>query len=459
MCQSVADIRVLAALIQPDAGGVGPFSARPGSRTLQPRSAGAVDRLAEQRQHRARARHRPLGGDLRHDLGVGSRSVADPVRGEQRDGLLVGGDVRPRPAPPGRRRARPAGSAKAARGEPHPVKPVGVLGVRGLRGATRLAAAAHALERSFSVLAGVASVKVTRAVTRADAAAVLDQRLERRPGARRDDVAAHREDDAADHQPGDDGPEGAIDAAGDAVARDRRGDRARDGREDGRPVLPGRTELLAPPEPPPVPPPSPGRPLPVVPGAQCAAVIVSLIRVTLPLRASARPCTVTPLFSEIDVRARMLPTKADVVPKRRGAADLPEDVARLGAVDEVHVARRRGDQRRGGLEDEHGVGVALGVERERPGEAERRRRLVDAGREREAAEVGGQQRRRRAPGGVVVGGGEVRLRLERDGVGRVDRPVHGAGREARDRRPGLTPRSPLIVVGPVLVTVCPARTA
>jgi hypothetical protein len=45
------------------------------------------------------------------------------------------------------------------------VKPVGVLGVRGLRGATRLAAAAHALERSFSVLAGVASEKVTRAVT------------------------------------------------------------------------------------------------------------------------------------------------------------------------------------------------------------------------------------------------------------------------------------------------------
>ena len=45
------------------------------------------------------------------------------------------------------------------------MKPVGVLGVRGRRGAMRLAAAAHALERIFSVLAGVASVKVTRALT------------------------------------------------------------------------------------------------------------------------------------------------------------------------------------------------------------------------------------------------------------------------------------------------------
>lgn len=33
MCQSVAVVRVLAALIQPMGGGVGPFNARPGSRT------------------------------------------------------------------------------------------------------------------------------------------------------------------------------------------------------------------------------------------------------------------------------------------------------------------------------------------------------------------------------------------------------------------------------------------
>ena len=42
-------------------------------------------------------------------------------------------------------------------------------------------------------------------------------------------------------------------------------------------------------------------------------------------------------------------------PERGGAADLPEDVACLCAVDEPHAARRRGDQRRAGLEDEDGV--------------------------------------------------------------------------------------------------------
>ena len=52
-------------------------------------------------------------------------------------------------------------------------------------------------------------------------------------------------------------------------------------------------------------------------------------------------------------------------PERRGAADLPEDVARLRAVDEPHPAGRGGDQRRAGLEDEDGAGIALRVERER----------------------------------------------------------------------------------------------
>src|ERR1019366_3096130 len=67
---------------------------------------------------------------------------------------------------------------------------------------------------------------------------------------------------------------------------------------------------------PPVPPP----PVPPPPVAQCAAVIVSLINVTAPLRASARPSTVTPLPIEIDVKARMLPLKTDDVPS---VAELP----------------------------------------------------------------------------------------------------------------------------------------
>ena len=54
--------------------------------------------------------------------------------------------------------------------------------------------------------------------------------------------------------------------------------------------------------------------------AQVGEVIVSSSRVTAPLRASARPSTVSPVFTEIDVRARMVPAKAEFVPR---VAELP----------------------------------------------------------------------------------------------------------------------------------------
>ena len=54
--------------------------------------------------------------------------------------------------------------------------------------------------------------------------------------------------------------------------------------------------------------------------AQVGEVIVSSSRVTAPLRASARPAMVSPVFTEIDVRARMLPAKAEFVPR---VAELP----------------------------------------------------------------------------------------------------------------------------------------
>ena len=70
--------------------------------------------------------------------------------------------------------------------------------------------------------------------------------------------------------------------------------------------------------PPPGPVPAPGVvPLPV---AQLPGLMVSLISVTAPLRASTRPCTVTALFTEIEVRARMLPAKVEAVPS---VAELP----------------------------------------------------------------------------------------------------------------------------------------
>ena len=47
---------------------------------------------------------------------------------------------------------------------------------------------------------------------------------------------------------------------------------------------------------------------------------MSLIKVTAPLRASARPFSLTPSFIVIDVSARMLPAKFVVVPS---VAELP----------------------------------------------------------------------------------------------------------------------------------------
>jgi hypothetical protein len=54
--------------------------------------------------------------------------------------------------------------------------------------------------------------------------------------------------------------------------------------------------------------------------AQAGVVIVSSSRVTAPFRASARPSTVSPVVTVIDVRARIVPTKVEPVPS---AAELP----------------------------------------------------------------------------------------------------------------------------------------
>ena len=50
------------------------------------------------------------------------------------------------------------------------------------------------------------------------------------------------------------------------------------------------------------------------------ALKVSVSRVTAPVRARARPCTVTPVVTVIEVSARMLPTNTEPVPS---VAELP----------------------------------------------------------------------------------------------------------------------------------------
>src|SRR5581483_1115332 len=52
----------------------------------------------------------------------------------------------------------------------------------------------------------------------------------------------------------------------------------------------------------------------VVAATQVDRVMASLIRVTSPFLASARPFTLTPLFIVIDVRARMVPPKVEPDP-------------------------------------------------------------------------------------------------------------------------------------------------
>ncbi len=54
--------------------------------------------------------------------------------------------------------------------------------------------------------------------------------------------------------------------------------------------------------------------------AQEGLTNVSSSSVTAPLRARARPCTVTPLFTVIEVKAITLPTKTEPVPR---VAELP----------------------------------------------------------------------------------------------------------------------------------------
>ena len=86
-----------------------------------------------------------------------------------------------------------------------------------------------------------------------------------------------------------------------------------------------------------------------------------------------------------------------------------------------------------GLEDEDRALVPCRVEGHRPGQAHCRSRLVDARGQRLATEVTRLGDGRGASGRVVVGRGHVGLRLERHGVGGVDRPVvDESGREPDD---------------------------
>ena len=173
--------------------------------------------------------------------------------------------------------------------------------------------------------------------------------------------------------------------------------------------------------------------------AQLGWVKVSVSSVTAPLRASARPWTVTPVVTVIDVNARMLPTNTEPVPS---VAELPTCQKTLHAwapLISAHRAARAGDERRVGLEDEDGTRVSCAVEHEGSGQAQcaLARAGVHAALQVEVGQIGGRGRVERPPGGVDVRGGQIRLRLLRGGVGGVGRArrQHEPGRKSGDRRP------------------------
>ena len=195
------------------------------------------------------------------------------------------------------------------------------------------------------------------------------------------------------------------------------------------PVVPAVVPAVHPPVVPPVVPPA------VPPGVHVSRVMMFVSKVTEPLRASARPSMLAPVVTEIDVRARMLPTN---VAHERGAgadrgetAHLPEHIARLRTVHQEHPAGRGRGQRRADLEDEDRVGVAARVERQSSREADRGGGLVDARPQPQAPEVPRDRGTGRLAGGGVIGRRQVGLRL------RIHRHVR-SGAHCHLQRPGGT---------------------
>jgi hypothetical protein len=110
----------------------------------------------------------------------------------------------------------------------------------------------------------------------------------------------------------------------------------------------------------------------------------------------------------------------------RGTADLPEHVTCLRTVDKTDPAGRRGDQRRGDLEDEHRVRVMLPVQCQSATERQRTGGFVHPAGQRLAHQIPGFARGGRTAGGIVVSDGQVRLSLPCRSVTGVGRSQHNS---------------------------------
>ena len=117
-------------------------------------------------------------------------------------------------------------------------------------------------------------------------------------------------------------------------------------------------------------------------------------------------------------------------PEGGGTADLPEDVAGLGAIGKRDGAAGSRGQRRACLKDEHCAGVALPIQRQVAVHRQGAGRIVDARHEGLPAQgPTGNGRAARAGRRISIRVVHVDLCLRRGGVRDVDRSGHGAGRE------------------------------
>jgi len=115
-------------------------------------------------------------------------------------------------------------------------------------------------------------------------------------------------------------------------------------------------------------------------------------------------------------------------------ADLPKDVAWMGAADQIYGAIRGDAERRRHLKDEDAVRVALSIKRKIARRyRERRRGGVKAREQGQSAQIAGHRRTSRSPCEIAVGGGQVALRLLRCGIVRVHRTAYRSGRKSRHR--------------------------
>ena len=172
-------------------------------------------------------------------------------------------------------------------------------------------------------------------------------------------------------------------------------------------------------------------------------VMVLVSNVTAAFRASTLPSTVAPVVAVIDVKARMDPLKVEAVPS---VAELPTCQKTLqawapltrftllaDAVVSVEPAWK--------MKTAFALPWASSVSA--PGQPQRGRGPIDAGRQPLAAEVRGHGAGRGLRSGIVVRGGQVGLRLGCDRVGYVLRAVHRSGRKARHRSAWTQPKIPI----------------